>query len=41
MADQENREYTLLEIWRGNAYSAQKTQKEANEFWAKYFTIEK
>lgn len=29
MADQENREYTLLEIWRGNAYSAQKTQKEA------------
>ena len=41
MADQENREYTLLEIWRGNAYSAQKTQKEANEFSAKYFTIEK
>lgn len=41
MADQENREYTLLEIWRGNAYSAQKRQKEANEFWAKYFTIEK
>ena len=41
MADQENKEYTLLEIWRANAYSAQKTQKESNQFWAKYFTIEK
>lgn len=41
MADQEKKEYTLLEIWRGNAYSAEKTQKDSNEFWAKYFTIEK
>ena len=41
MAEQETKEYTLLEIWRGNAYSAQKTQQEANKFWAQYFTIEK
>ncbi len=41
MADQENREYTLLEIWRGNAYSAQKSQQESNRFWARYFEIEK
>ena len=40
MSEQE-REYTLLEIWRGNAYAAQKTQKESDEFWARYFTIEK
>lgn len=40
MSEQE-REYTLLEIWRGNAYAAQKTQREKDEFWARYFTIEK
>lgn len=41
MADQESKEYTLLELWRGNAYAVQKSQKESNEFWNKYFIIEK
>jgi len=40
MSEQE-REYTLLELWRGNAYAAQKSQKESDEFWNKYFIIEK
>ena len=37
----EEREYTLLELWRGNAYSAQKTQEQSNQFWGSYFAIEK
>jgi hypothetical protein len=41
MSDQETREYTLLEIWRGNAYSSQKTQQESSRFWGQYFNIEK
>ena len=39
MAD--NQELTLLETWRGIAYSAEKCQQESNRFWANYFTIEK
>lgn len=41
MSEQEKKEYTLLELWRGHAYSAQKTQKESNDFWGAYFSIEK
>ena len=41
MAQETEREYTLLETWRGIAYSAQKSQKESDAFWAKYFTVEK
>ncbi len=41
MAEQQEKEYSLLEIWRGNAYAAQKSQKESNEFWNRYFQIEK
>ena len=41
MAQQMEKEYTLLETWRGIAYGAGKTQKESDQFWAKYFTVEK
>lgn len=41
MAQETDREYTLLETWRSIAYGAGKSQKESNEFWAKYFTVEK
>ena len=37
----ENQELTLLETWRGIAYSAEKSQQESNRFWANYFNIEK
>lgn len=32
---------TLLETWRGIAYSSEKSEKESNQFWAGYFTVEK
>ena len=41
MAQETEKEYTLLETWRGIAYGAGKTQKESDAFWAKYFTVEK
>lgn len=41
MAQNTEQEYTLLETWRGIAYSAEKTQRESDMFWANYFTIEK
>ena len=41
MAQETEREYTLLETWRGIAYGAGKSQKESDAFWAKYFTVEK
>ena len=41
MAQEMEKEYTLLETWRGIAYGAGKTQKESDQFWAKYFTVEK
>ena len=41
MAQETEKEYTLLETWRGIAYGAGKTQKESDTFWAKYFTVEK
>ena len=37
----EEQEYTLLEKWRGTAYSAQLTKKQSDMFWANYFNIEK
>ena len=41
MAQETEKEYTLLETWRGIAYGAGKSQKESDAFWAKYFTVEK
>ncbi len=41
MAQETEREYTLLETWRGIAYGATKSKKESDAFWAKYFTVEK
>ncbi len=35
------KENTLLETWRGAAYSVEKTQRESDMFWANYFNIEK
>jgi hypothetical protein len=41
MAMEEQREYTLLETWRGAAYGAGQSQRDSDMFWANYFTIEK
>lgn len=41
MAAEENKEYTLLETWRGLAYGTGKSQKEMDMFWANYFNYEK
>lgn len=41
MANEEKKEYTLLETWRGLAYGAGKSQKESDMFWANYFNYEK
>lgn len=41
MAQETQREYTLLEKWRGMAYGPRKSQRESDAFWAKYFTVEK
>lgn len=41
MSMEEQKEYTLLETWRGLAYGSAKSQKESDMFWANYFTIEK
>lgn len=41
MAQETEREYTLLERWRGMAYNPHKSQRESDAFWAKYFTVEK
>lgn len=37
---EEQKELTLLETWRGIAYSAEKSQQESNRFWAHYFKYE-
>lgn len=37
---EEQRELTLLETWRGIAYSSEKSQQDSNRFWAHYFTLE-
>lgn len=36
----EQKELTLLETWRGLAYSSEKSQQESNRFWAHYFRYE-
>ncbi|MBP3339938.1 MAG: SEC-C domain-containing protein [Lachnospiraceae bacterium] len=41
MENQNEKEYTLLETWRGLAYASQKTQRESDMFWANYFNLEK
>ena len=41
MAQETEKEYTLLETWRGLAYGAGKTRKQSEAFWGKYFTVEK
>ena len=38
---EEQRELTLLETWRGIAYSSQTTKQESDRFWANYFVLEK
>lgn len=38
---EEQKELTLLETWRGIAYSAEMSKKESDRFWANYFTLEK
>ena len=38
---EEQREYTLLEQWRGTAYSAELSQKDSDRLWSNYFTYEK
>ena len=38
MAEQE---FTLLEKWRGTAYSNQMTKQKSDMFWGNYFNIEK
>ena len=37
---EEQKELTLLEKWRGIAYSAEMSKKESDRFWANYFTLE-
>ena len=41
MANEEKKEYTLLETWRGIAYGSGKSKQEVDRFWAQYFTMEK
>ncbi len=41
MAKATEKEYTLLETWRGMAYGASQSKKDSDTFWAKYFTVEK
>lgn len=41
MADTNEKEYSLLETWRGLAYASHKTQRESDMFWGNYFAIEK
>ena len=38
---EEQKELTLLETWRGIAYSAEMSQQESDRFWSKYFVLEK
>ncbi len=38
---EEQKELTLLETWRGIAYSSQMSKKDSDRFWANYFTLEK
>lgn len=38
---EEQRELTLLETWRGIAYSSEKSAQESDRFWGHYFTLEK
>ena len=35
------KELTLLETWRGIAYSAEMSQQESDRFWSNYFVLEK
>ncbi len=37
----EEQEFTLLEKWRGTAYSSQLTKQQSDMFWGNYFNIEK
>lgn len=41
MENQNEKNYTLLETWRGIAYASQKSQRESDMFWANYFNLEK
>ena len=41
MENQNEKNYTLLETWRGLAYASQKSQRESDMFWANYFNLEK
>lgn len=38
---EEQKELTLLETWRGIAYSAEMSQKDSDRFWSNYFVLEK
>lgn len=38
---EEQKELTLLETWRGIAYSAEASQQESDRFWSNYFVLEK
>lgn len=38
---EEQKELTLLETWRGIAYSAEVSQQESDRFWSNYFVLEK
>lgn len=37
----EQNELTLLETWRGIAYSAEMSKKDSDRFWGNYFVLEK
>ena len=38
---EEQKELTLLETWRGIAYSAETSKQDSDRFWANYFVLEK
>lgn len=38
---EDQKQLTLLETWRGIAYSSQTTKQESDRFWANYFVLEK
>lgn len=37
---EEQKELTLLETWRGIAYSTEVSQQESDKFWSNYFVLE-
>ena len=38
---EEQKEFTLLEKWRGTAYSSELSKQDSDRLWASYFAYEK